>query len=86
MFADSLCKENERGRQGWDARPKSLLVLCVHSPCPVSASTWLVVQGTLPALATPVTHSQPCGPAAWDCPFLGAHNVPASGFCLCLLH
>lgn len=39
MFADSLCKENERGRQGWDARPRSLLVplqaltvprLCLH--------------------------------------------------------
>lgn len=26
MFADSLCKENERGRQGWDACPRSLLV------------------------------------------------------------
>lgn len=35
MFADSLCKERVRGRQGWDAHPRSLLAP-QHTAVPVA--------------------------------------------------
>jgi len=83
MFADSLCEERERGRQGRDVHPRSLLAP-LHAPAvPVSVAGGA---GGSPRFGHP-GHAQPASLASRpsDSPFLEDHKAPGSGFHCCLL-
>lgn len=77
MFADSLCKERARGRQGWDAHPRSLLAP-QHTAVPAAG-------GVRACIASP-----PCLPTAHHAghprePVPGKLQMPGSSLCPCLL-